>query len=163
MDAVAACIFVAGGVATLTLYAFIVWCPPARALSRSATWGCVGRHGKAFALTWAGGAVVTAAAMVGFMWWLLHNNPDGWALAGLGVFMAGATLWPYAVLTGSLRGAQAGVVVTAVGAGALLGWAVLNDAPALVLAAAGYVAFWHGVVDMAWAITSKPAYTVNLL
>lgn len=161
-----AAIFGTGGAVTLLLYALIVLAPPSSALDRDTTWGYLGRYGRTVKWIWGAVTVVTAAAVLGMVAWIVYvssDHPGDTALAAVSVFMTGAVLWPVGVLSGSLRLAQAGVLWAAVGSVLLLLTVLTETAPPpLVVVAAGWVVFHHCVIDGLWAVLT-PAGVAHLV
>ena len=154
-----AIIFCACGVVVLSLYAVLYQCPGSKALSRDETWGYIGRYGEGWKLAWKLFTLLTAAAVCTLFAWLIfvnENDNDDVALAGAIVFMTGAIVWPIGVLRGSMRIAQGGVFLAAIGSIMLLIFvtALADDVPVWASIGAIWTAFHHCIIDGLWATLS---------
>lgn len=158
MDTAIGLVFVCGGVITLSLYAMIVWCAPASAMSIETTWGYLGRYGTNVKVMWLAGTTVTASAVLTVFWWLVYESTQlgPVSLSGAIIFMSGAVCWPIGVLSGSMRLAQVGVALAASGSIMLLVDVATHSAPTIVIVAGSVMVFHHVVIDGLWAVLTPP-------
>ncbi|MGB0550132.1 MAG: hypothetical protein ACPGR8_13460 [Limisphaerales bacterium] len=154
----------AGGGATIVLYSVMAFAPPSTMLPMEQVWGYLGRHGDAWKQVWKAGTVVSATAVSGLLGWLAFDggaSPNVHAFVGTVVMFIGIITWPVGVLRGSMRVAQVGVAVTAIGATEIVVFVAVQDSvPVVIYVAAAVTIVQFYVVDGLWALlSSRPPYS----
>ena len=124
------------------------------AFSPKETWRSLYKYKTAWTAV---AAVTTPSVIATFMLLVFDTEFDRadfaiFALPGAVVFMGGAISWPIGILRHDMPAAQVAVVATAVGAGLILMYAILNASTPWLIVVSGIMAFHHAVIDGFWAL-----------